>query len=105
MSKMVKRILYGQGNAYNLELGFIPTRVEILKYNATPGSVERLDWHGKPNEDDTVVIADGGIYGWIDTNGTLSEADTNTGISSYDGAKTPQVLVESPDRLRSGDRT
>lgn len=94
--QFVQRILYGQGAAYNLELGFVPTFVHIMKYNATHGSVVWLTWYGTPNEDDAVVIAGGGIYGHLHTNGAVTEADADTGIQSYDGAKMPQVLVESP---------
>jgi len=94
--KMVQRTLYGQGNAYNLELGFIPTYVEIFKQHDTVTSASVLKWWGKEYEDDAVVDAADQEYGVIITNGTQSEGTANTGISSYDGAKTPQVLVESP---------
>lgn len=94
--KMVQRILYGQGVAINLELGFTPTYVKIMHYDATPTTAWQLEWFGVPNEEDTVIIAGGGIYGWTTTNGTVAEATADTGISSYDGAKTPQVLVDSP---------
>jgi len=94
--KMVQRTLIGQGVAINLELGFIPTYVEIYKQHGTITSASFLKWWGKEYEDDAVVDAADQEYGVIDTGGTFSEADANTGISSYNGAKTPQVLVESP---------
>lgn len=94
--KIVQRTLYGQDAAINLELGFIPTYVEIFKQHGTVTAASLLKWWGEEYEDDTVVDAADQEYGVIITNGVQSEADANTGISSYNGAKTPQVLVESP---------
>jgi len=41
---MAERILTGAGAAYNLALGFIPDRVEVWMYNATPDSIVRIQW-------------------------------------------------------------
>lgn len=94
--QMIQRRIWGAAAAYNLALGFVPDFVEILMYNATHGSNVTLKWFGKLQEDCAVVIAGGGIYGHLYTEGAVSEADGDTGIQSYEGDKTPQVLVDSP---------
>ena len=94
--QMIQRILEGAGAAYNLALGFVPDFVEILKYNATHGSNVTLKWFGKLMEESATIIAGGGIYGHLYTEGNVTEADADTGIQSYEGSKTPVVLVDSP---------
>ena len=94
--QMASRILTGAGVAYNLALGFEPDRVEVWLYNATPDSIVRYHWFGHLAEEDAVIIAGGGIYGWSVDGAVIAELDADTGFKPYEGAKTPQVLVDSP---------
>ena len=94
--QMAQRILTGAGVAYNLELGYIPDRVEIWKYHTTPDSIVRIQWFGQLIEEDATVIAGGGIYGHSVDGAVVAELDEDTGITPYDGAKTPVVLIDSP---------
>lgn len=94
--QMVQRRIEGAAAAYNLALGFIPDFVEILMYSATHGNNVTLKWFGELEEDCAVVIAGGGIYGHLITEGAVTEADGDTGISSYEGDKNPVVLIDSP---------
>lgn len=94
--QFIHRRIEGAGAAYNLALGFVPHFVEILMYNATHGSNVTLKWFGELMEDCAIVIAGGGIYGHLYTEGAVSEADADTGIQSYEGSKVPVVLVDSP---------
>lgn len=94
--QFVQRTLIGQDAAINLELGFIPTYVEIYKQHGTITSASFLRWWGKNYEDDAVVDAADQEYGVIDTGGTFSEATADTGIQSFDGSKKPQVRILNP---------
>lgn len=94
--QMMQRVLEGAGAAYNLALGFIPDYVEIFKRHDTVNSSTLLRWWGPLYEDDPATDAADQEYGNIDTGGTLTEADADTGVQSYEGSKTPVVLVDSP---------
>lgn len=94
--QMASRILIGGGVAYNLALGFVPTCVEGYTYNATPDSIVRFRWEGPLAEDNAVIAAGGGVYGHSIDGAVVAELDANTGMSSYEGSKTPVVLIDSP---------
>lgn len=94
--QMVQRVLEGAGAAYNLALGFIPDLVEIFMQHNTINSSARITWRGPLYEDHATIDAQDQEYGYIDTGGTLTEADADTGVQSYEGSKTPRVLVDSP---------
>jgi len=94
--QMATRVLIGGGVAYNLALGFIPTCVEGFTYNATPDSIVRFRWEGPLAEDNAVIVAGGGVYGHSIDGAVVAELTADTGMSSYEGAKTPQVRTESP---------
>jgi hypothetical protein len=94
--KMQMRRLIGAAAAYNLALGFIPDYVEILMYNATHGSNVLLKWFGSLAVESATIIAGGGIYGHLFTQGACTEADADTGIKPYVGNKTPSVRVPAP---------
>jgi len=88
--------LKGGAVDYNLELGFIPNFVRVTVMSGTNPDTYR--WYGEPMEDSAEALAGSWEYGIKNTAGGAETymATAATGISAYDGAKTPRVLIESP---------
>jgi len=90
--------LKGSALAVNLDLGFIPQKVRITELHATTPMF--FEWFGEMMEDGTDVtyeasVSENGID--IDGAGVTTVITTeSSGIKAYDGAKTPQVLLEDP---------
>lgn len=93
---MASRILQAAGVAYNLALGWIPDRVEVWLYNATPDSIVRYHWFGPDATAHATIVAGGGVYGWSVNGAVVAELDADTGFTAYEGSKVPVVLVDSP---------
>ncbi len=88
--------LKGGAADYNLVLGFIPSLVEVTVMSGTNPDTYR--WFGEEMEDSAEAIAGSWEYGIKNEAGGAETymATVATGISAYDGAKTPQVLIDSP---------
>lgn len=94
--QMLQKVIYGGGAAYNLDLGFIPTYVRAMMFDSAT-AVDFIDWHGPAQEESITVIAGSGEYGVMVKEGVTSLLDTAAkGISVYDGARTPQILLDHP---------
>lgn len=91
-----QRILIGGDAAYNCELGWVPDWIEGFTYNATPDSIVRVRWAGPLSVANAVILAGGGVYGWSIDGAVVAELDADTGFTAYEGAETPQVLIDSP---------
>lgn len=89
--------LKGGAADYNLDLGFIPKMVKVTVMSATNPDV--YYWYGEMQEDSAEAAAGSWEYGIkvVGSDGIKTYMDTVAkGISAYDGAKNPQVYVESP---------
>lgn len=88
--------LKGGAVDYNLDLGFVPSLVEVTVMSGTNPDTYR--WFGKEMEESAEAIASSWEYGIKNTAGGSETymATVATGISVYDGAKTPEVLIDSP---------
>jgi len=88
--------LKGGAVDYNLDLGFIPCLAEVTVMSGTNPDTYR--WFGEEMEDSAEAIAGSWEYGIKNTAGGAETymATAATGISAYDGAKTPRVLIDSP---------
>lgn len=86
---------------YNLELGFSPHHVRVLVCDTAPIIYE---WWGKIMNDSLLAIAGSWEFGTKFVGGSSATymADAETGISAFDGSKTPQVLIADPS---TGDLT
>jgi len=106
--------LKGGAAAYNLDLGFIPTYAEVTVLTASYPTTYR--WFGEEMEDSAEALASSWEYGikhspiaaiaaHSDNDGgeaALQALETYmatvaTGISAYDGAKTPRVRIPAPN--------
>ena len=88
--------LKGGAADYNLDLGFIPELVEVTVMSGTNPDTYR--WFGKEMEESAEAIAGSWEYGIKNTAGGAETylSTAATGISAYDGSKTPRVLIDSP---------
>lgn len=88
--------LKGGAATYNLDLGFIPKFVRVTVMSATNPDTYR--WFGEMMEDSAEAATSSWEYGIKNTaGGAETYMDTAAkGISAYDGAKTPQVLIDDP---------
>jgi len=94
--KAAMRILIGSGAAVNIDLGFEPNYVEVEMVDAAT-TTDRYFWCGRSQQEHATCITDSTEYGIIIKEGVTAVGDTTAkGISIYGGAKTQQVLVESP---------
>jgi len=87
------------GNAdYDLDLGFIPKKAVVTVMSHTSSLPQVTTWFGEMMEDSDESETGSWEYGINrDKDGTLSYNDTAAkGISAYDGAKSPQVLIPNP---------
>lgn len=75
------------GDAYNLELGFIPNYLKLINANAGTGEVAVIEWFGQDQGDDKAfqctIIADNGTTSGVNFNtvasgGYASEFDTQS---------------------------
>jgi hypothetical protein len=86
------------GNAYNLNLGWVPDYVKIMCANAATGEVVETEWF-KDMDDDagfiTTVIADNGVTS--DKNKVY--AGSGAGISEYDSTS---VQTTNPVMITGG---
>jgi len=99
MNDLVLIRLKGGANDYNLELGFIPKMVKVTVIDAANSLPDEYYWYGEMQEDSDESSSGSWEYGVKihGADGVRSYCDTVAkGISAYDGAKVPQVLVESP---------
>lgn len=89
--------LKGGAADYNLDLGFIPSYAEVTVMSATNPDTYR--WFGKEMQESAEAIASSWEYGIKNTAGGSETymATVATGISAYDGAKTPRVRIPAPD--------
>ncbi len=88
--------MIGGGVAYDLILGWIPDKITGLTYNATPDSIVRFWYYGQLADENAVIVAGGGIYGWGIDGAVVSELTADTGFTPLEGDKTPRVEVLSP---------
>ena len=91
-----QRALIGGGVAYDCVLGFVPDLIEGFTYNATPDSIVRFRYMGQLADENAVIIAGGGIYGWSIDGAVVAELTADTGFTPLEGDKTPKVNVLSP---------
>lgn len=91
-----QRALIGGGVAYDCDLGFVPDLIEGFTYNATPDSIVRFRYMGQLADENAVIIAGGGIYGWSIDGAVVAELTADTGFTPLEGSKTQRVLIESP---------
>ena len=95
-SIVVKRLIGGAAN-YNLILGFIPKKVQVVIMSAT--NPDTYDWFGELQEDSAEASAGSWEYGikTVGADGIQTYMDTVAkGISAYDGSKIVQVRIENP---------
>ena len=88
--------LKGGAADYNLDLGFIPKLVKVTVMSTDNPDTYR--WFGEMMEDSAEAAAGSWEYGIKNAAGGSETymGTAATGISAYDGAKTPQVLIENP---------
>ena len=91
-----QRVLIGGGAAYDCVLGWIPDMIEGFTYNATPDSIVRFRYMGQLADEDSVISAGGGIYGWSIDGAVVAELTADTGFTPLEGDQTQGVLVPSP---------
>ena len=86
---------------YNLILGFTPAFVKVLVCDTAPILYQ---WWGRIMEESALAIAGNWEYGIKLVGGSAATymATPETGISVFDGSKTPLVLIEDPS---TGDLT
>jgi hypothetical protein len=103
--KCVQRVLIGSGAAVNLDLGFEPHRVEVDLVDTATNSVFYV-WDGRSQQEHATAVTDSTEYGTKITEGVTAICDTTAkGISLYNGAKTPQVLINSPKPGADDEKT
>ena len=97
---VLKRLLdISTATNYNLILGFIPAYVEVLVCHSVPILYK---WWGKIMELSAKAIEGSWEYGIKILGGTAGVPtitymiDAEKGISAFDGAKTPMVLIADP---------
>jgi len=91
-----QRVLIGGGAAYDCELGFVPDHIWGFTYDATPDSIVRFRYMGQLAEDDAVIAAGGGKYGWGIDGAVVSELTADTGFKPLEGSDTPRVMIANP---------
>lgn len=89
--------LKGGAAAYNLDLGFVPSLVQVTVMSATNPDTYR--WFGQEMQESAEAIASSWEYGIKNTAGGAETymATAATGISVYDGSKTPRVRIPAAD--------
>lgn len=94
--QMDQKVIYGGAAAYNLDLGYIPTLVRAMMTDSAT-HVDFIEWHGPAQEESDTSITLSCEYGVMVKEGATSLLETAAkGISVYDGAKTPEILLDHP---------
>lgn len=94
-STLVRLLDISVATNYDLILGFTPHHVRVLVGDTAPILFE---WWGKMMNESLLAIAGSWEYGIKLVGGSAATymATKETGISAFDGSKTPLVLIKAP---------